>query len=128
MVGADSLAAQLAAQRLEWVPLQDGQAAGPAIHMDTASQFKAAELAAALRGGDGDKVIAIITALARDWRGIKQSDLLGAGVGSDDAAPYSPALLSMWLADRPDSVPTVALAALDQAKRARDRVRGAQGN
>lgn len=128
MVTADAIIAQIEAQRRAWVPVDPAHEAGPAVWLETPSQFAAIRLAGALRSGDGDQAIQAVCAMARDWRGLSQADLLGAGVGSTDPAPFHPRLLAMWLADRPDEVAVLAMRAMELASAARERVQGAQGN
>ena len=123
-MSADSLVAQLRAQRLHWCDLADGIA----VQLDTPSQFAAMALMQNLRSGDGDASIGAVCALARDWRGITQAFLLGDGVGSTDPAPFDPRLLQAVLQDRPEWLSELAMAALEQAKKARDRVQGIAGN
>lgn len=125
---ASALLAQLEGQRLRWVPLQEGADDGPAAQLDTPSQFAAIHIVQALREGQGDRATQLLAGLVRNWRGITQASLLGAGVGSDDPAPYSPELLRAYLADRPDAVGLLGLAAVELANAARQRIAAASGN
>lgn len=57
--------------------------------------------------GEGGKVhisctVAQVQALAVDWQGITEADLLGAAVGASDPAPFSVALWAEAVADRMD--------------------------
>lgn len=126
--GADAILAQLASQRLRWVPLDDAGSPGAAVQLDTPSAFAAARLAAALRAQDGDAAVAELAKLGRDWRGITGVTVLGAAVGSSDAVPWHPRVFALLAGDRPAWVSLLAGAAVDAALDAAKAAEAATGN
>lgn len=134
MSSADALLAQLVAQRLRWVPLDEAGAAAaagaPAIRMqiDTPSQFKARRIVQALRAGDGDAAVAELAPLITAWDGITGALVLGAAVGSADPVPVHAGLFARLAGDRPEWVTALAVAAVDLAAEARTRTEAASGN
>lgn len=124
---ADALAAQLEAARLSWVPVGD-EARGQAVQIEAPGQYRAWSIIDALREVNGDALVDMIAPLGRAWRGVTSADLQGAGVGSADPAPFSARLLRLALLDRPQWLSALAMAAVDGAKAAHDRIKAAAGN
>lgn len=121
---ADALVAQIAAQRSRAVPLSDTVS----ISLSTPSQFTALAIVAALRAGDGDRLVEILGRLATGWKGISQADLLGEGVGSDEPAPFDARLVGLVLGDRPAWTTQLAQEAVALANAAHARAKAIAGN
>lgn len=123
----DALLAQLEAARLRWVSVSE-EGDTQQVQIETPSQFRAWKLLDALRASDGDAMIDLLVPMARDWKGITQTDLQGAAVGSSDAAPFGARLLRLALMDRPRWVTHLAMESVKASKEAADRIKATTGN
>lgn len=128
MSSADALLAQLVAQRLRWVLLDEAGSPGVRMQVDTPSQFKARRIVLALRSGDGDAAAAELAPLITAWDGITGAMVLGAAVGSADPVPVHAGLFTRLAGDRPEWVTALAMAAVDLAANARTQAEAASGN
>lgn len=133
-MSAQALISQLEGLRRRWLemPTADGlqqPTEGPVrLQIDTPSQYAAVRIYEAMRTSDGDKLITLVSPLVKEWERITWAFVLGAGVGGGDAAKCDARLVALLLADRPEWVNQLAIEALEQAKRARERVTAASGN
>lgn len=124
MIGADALLAQLQSQRRKWVDIEDGVK----IQIDTPTIYRAMKIGAAIKAGDGERVISEVSPLVTAWEGVTGVTLLGAAVGSSDPVPADPRLFAVIAGDRPEWVNALAVAALDAASTARAAIEASTKN
>ena len=99
-MSAERLLTTLRAQRLHWVQVQPG--------IDV--QFRRPLEAELGRFAEGGVTVEHVCDFVTGWRGVTESTLLGATVGSSDAAEFTAELWSEFVRDRLDVVRSVAAA------------------
>jgi hypothetical protein len=113
MSDAAALIARLRSKRETWCELDPGKAVQ--LRRPAETEVLTGMLQRTPGGGTTLQVEkAHVCAAAVGWRGITEADLLGAGVGVDDAVPFDAGVWAEVVADRADWLQRAAAHLLDQ--------------
>lgn len=121
---AAALEAQLRSARLRSCEVEPGIT----LRYELPGAFRVQRIVDAMRAGDGEAAAELLAPLLREWLGVTQATLLGAGVGSDKAAPVSAELFRLAAADRPAWVSALGMHAVEQATQHAASLQAARGN
>lgn len=106
-MAAVSLEDRLREQRRVWVPLADGRRR---IRFSRPLVTQLRTLAAGV-------TLDVVCQYVDGWDGFTEADILGAAVGGDAPAEFTPGLFKAWAADDFDVLRTVAEAIADAVRR-----------